>query len=120
MMDETAPAQDPSKASAKPATRAAPAAEAQAVDWAHVVAQIPTPKTAERGWIAPLWFACCVVLPLAVTWLYIAQIATAQYTASFRYVMQGSASATGAAGASGASVVRPPSCSLRTSWWPTI
>ncbi len=63
-------------------------AQTPAVDWAQVVAQLPKPKKAARGWFVPLWFACCVLLPLAGTWLYISQLATQQYTASFRYMMQ--------------------------------
>lgn len=108
-MEETAPKPDTVKAVAKPAVRAVSATEAPAVDWAQVVSQLPAPKKAERRWIAPAWFALCVLLPLAATWLYVAQIATAQYTASFRYVMQSAPSAAGNSGGQDAGSTDPTS-----------
>ncbi len=81
--------------------------EPEAPDWARIVSQIPRPAPARRGWLAPLWFVLCVIVPLALTWAYVDRIATQQYSSSFRYVMQGAGAAPASSGGDGAAAAMP-------------
>lgn len=86
-----------------------PVDEPTAKDWSKVVSQLPKPARARRSRTVLGWFLICVIAPLVVTWFYITQVATQQYSASFSYVMQGSGGSAGTANSDGTVSTSPTS-----------